>query len=293
MTGSAGKIELRPTKETGHLTNAQSLLFSTALCFLWCQSGFAAPPEYSNCVSSDQSSTKSPDDRISSCTVAIESQKLLNAELGKARAARAAAYKSTGNYDEALQDYKDASELDKSNPDLFFEVGNLYAAIRDTDHALEAYDRAIELKPSFAEALTNRCYIHNLKKESNAAITDCEKVSKLDPRLTQASIGLAIAYQDKKQCRTALTYYSHVLEEDGKNVNALMGRATCYDALDERKQAIEDYTEVIFLTRRGHLLGIIVVGQERSQESWNQLSMIVVVRWSYVRIIQRPSTAEG
>src|SRR5215469_754750 len=216
----------------------RSMLFSCVLCCVFFRFAFAAPPPYGNCVSSDNP-LKSADDTISSCTVAIKSKKLSDAELAKAKATRAAAYKSIGHYDEALQDYKDAIELDKANPDLFFKAGNLYAAVRDTDHALEAYDRAIELKPSFAEALTNRCYIHNLKKESNAAITDCEKVIKLDPQLTEALNGLAIAYYDKKQYGTALIYYSKVLEEDKNNVNALMGRATCYDALDERKEAIE------------------------------------------------------
>ena len=111
----------------------------------------AASPQYGNCVSSDKS-LKSPDDTISSCTVAIESKTISDVELAKAKATRAAAYKSTGHYDEALQDYKDAIELDKANPDLFFQAGNLYAAVRDTDHALEAYDRAIELKPSFCRS---------------------------------------------------------------------------------------------------------------------------------------------
>src|SRR5215471_9603425 len=200
----------------------KSMLFSSVLVCLFLKLAFAAPPQYGNCVSSGKS-FKSPDDTISSCTVAIESKKISDVELAKAKATRAAAYKSTGHYDEALQDYKDAIELDKANPDLFFEAGNLYAAVRDTDHALEAYDRAIELKPSFAEALTNRCYIHNLKKESNAAITDCEKVIKLDPQLTEALNGLAIAYYDKKQYGTALIYYSKVLKQDKQNVNALMG----------------------------------------------------------------------
>src|SRR5205814_4465524 len=119
----------------------KSLLFSAFLCCL-CQSAFAAPPEYSDCLPSDNFPTKSTDDTISSCTVAIESKKLSDAELARAQTARAVAYKRSGRYDEELQDYKDAIELDKLNPDLFFEAGNLYAAIRDTDHALEAYDRA-------------------------------------------------------------------------------------------------------------------------------------------------------
>jgi tetratricopeptide (TPR) repeat protein len=186
------------------------LLSATLLCFVF-QSAFAAPPEYIDCVVSDHPSAKSLNDTISSCTAAIGSQKLSDSELAKAKAARAAAYKSTGHYDQALQDYKDAIDLTKVDPDLFFEAGNLYAAIRDLDHALQAYDRAIELKPSFAEALTNRCYIHNLKMESDAAISDCEKVIKLDPGVTQALNGLAIAYQDKNQCSVALIYYSKVL----------------------------------------------------------------------------------
>ena len=99
------------------------------------------------------------------------------------------AYTITGHYDQALQDYNDAIDTIKVDPTLFFEVGNIYASIRDFNNALEAYGRAIDLKPSFVEALINRCYLHNLKMESDAAIEDCQKVIKLDPNRIQAVNG--------------------------------------------------------------------------------------------------------
>jgi tetratricopeptide (TPR) repeat protein len=132
-------------RQNGLQSMLKSILVSATLYFSLFGFAFAASAEYGNCVLSDKSSTKSPDDTISICTAAIESKILSDTEIAKAKAARAAAYKRIGNYNDAVHDYEDAIALDKANPDLLFEAGNLYAAIRDTDNALKAYDKAIEL----------------------------------------------------------------------------------------------------------------------------------------------------
>jgi len=60
------------------------------------------------------------------------------------------------DFEGAVEDLEACLKIDKNNPQVYFMIGNIYTTQRKYDEALEKYNTAIELNKSFAEAYANR-----------------------------------------------------------------------------------------------------------------------------------------
>ena len=74
-----------------------------------------------------------------------------------------------------IADLDKAIALAPSNPYLYYNRGNAYAAGSDFDKAIQDYDRAVELDPKMAEAYYNRGLAKLKLKKPKEAIVDLGK----------------------------------------------------------------------------------------------------------------------
>jgi len=73
-----------------------------------------------------------------------------------------------GEYAEALDNYKQALELEENSNDrsyILYNMGLIYASNGDHEKALELYHQAIELNPRLPQALNNIAVIYHFQGE--------------------------------------------------------------------------------------------------------------------------------
>jgi len=82
----------------------------------------------------------------------------------------------------ALNDFRNAAELDSNNPEVEANLGEILVNnAQDLTQAMQYLDRAIEGNPEDAEAYRNRGWAHSLLREFEDGIADLKKAIELDP----------------------------------------------------------------------------------------------------------------
>lgn len=93
---------------------------------------------------------------------------------------------------EAEKLIKKSLDLNPSDPESWFILGNIYMNTKKVDAAIDAYTRAIEADSTFGPAYANRGKILKEKKVFDAACHDFLKAEKY---------GIRSVYEDVKFCR--------------------------------------------------------------------------------------------
>ena len=108
-------------------------------------------------------------------------------------------YQSSGKYDQAIEAYNKALELNPQDPDTLNDLGNTLASKGELDEAIDKYDKAIALKPEHARAQYNLASTLSEKGNKAEAINAYKKVVKLkvaDPEVLDR-VGIALRLRDQ------------------------------------------------------------------------------------------------
>jgi lipoprotein NlpI len=103
---------------------------------------------------------KAADVVIIACSTIIQAGQDGSRRLAMAFNNRGVAYKSTGDYDRALQDYEQALILNPNFANAYNNRGVIYALKGDHDRAIREYGEAISLNRTFSAAFHNRAIAH-------------------------------------------------------------------------------------------------------------------------------------
>jgi tetratricopeptide (TPR) repeat protein len=69
---------------------------------------------------------------------------------------RGMALRNLGRNDEAIAAFERSAALDPRNPQPLFDIGSMFAAVRDYPRAIAAYDRALAAEPRYVGAMVNK-----------------------------------------------------------------------------------------------------------------------------------------
>jgi tetratricopeptide (TPR) repeat protein len=109
----------------------------------------------------------------------------LKAQLGKKQEAVVGyytlgnTYHGLGNYQQALEDFDRAIELDPTFAEAYWGRGKTYRELGNNPQAIKDFDRAIELEPKFSETYWDRGKIYNELGNHQQAIEDWKMAAKL------------------------------------------------------------------------------------------------------------------
>ena len=92
-----------------------------------------------------------------------------------------------GNYDEAIEKFKDAAELNPNCYDCYYNIAFSATQKKDYDAAEAAYKKAIEIKADYAEAYSGLANVYNATRKFDEAATASAKAMEL----SSASAGAA------------------------------------------------------------------------------------------------------
>ncbi|MCX7697751.1 MAG: tetratricopeptide repeat protein [Bacteroidales bacterium] len=95
-------------------------------------------------------------------------------------------------FSEAESAIKKSLDLNPSDPESWYILGNIYMNTKKIDAAIEAYTKAIETDSTFGPAYVNRGKILKEKKLFDAACQDFLKAEKY---------GMRSIYEDAKFCK--------------------------------------------------------------------------------------------
>ena len=96
---------------------------------------------------------------------------------------------SQGKYNESIQAFDKAIELDPKHAYPWYNKGNALNNLGKYNEAVLAYNKAIEINPQYADAWNNKGdALYNLGKY-NETIKALDRAIQLDPKYTPAWIG--------------------------------------------------------------------------------------------------------
>lgn len=146
-------------------------------------------------------------------------------------------YRSVGQYDDAINEYKTAIWLDCLNIPAYRNLCQTYEEQGDYDSAIEIYHKLIEIVPSMPEFHSNLANIYYLKGEIDDAISHYQAAITLNPNKKWTSIiSQTLGYvhqQNGKDIDAAISAYqsAYLLTPDDIDIYVNLGSAF-YDKED-------------------------------------------------------------
>lgn len=188
-----------------------------------------------------------PAEIVQSCSAAIESGALTDAQLSRAFNNRCAAEVALGRHDRAIADCDRALALDASLSAALVNRGNARDYLGSHDRAIADYDRAIALRPDFAEAWYNRASAFANKRDYARAIADYGEALRLKPDFDRALHDRARAQAAAGEFAAAIADYGAVVALRPLAAEAFYGRALAWHHEGDYDQAVADYDRALAL----------------------------------------------
>jgi tetratricopeptide (TPR) repeat protein len=162
-------------------------------------------------------------------------------------ALRGETYRLMNRYEEALQDFDRAIELDPKSAWKIASRGQTYQAMKRYEEALQDFDRAIELDPKDAWAIASRGKTYRLMNRYEEALQDFDRAIELDPKDAGAIARRGQTYRLMNRYEEALQDFDRAIELDPKDAWAIALRGETYRLMNRYEEALQDFDRAIEL----------------------------------------------
>ncbi len=175
-------------------------------------------------------------------------------------------------FDQALEEYKRALEMDPRNANVYVNIGTVYQTREDFEKAQEAYNKALAIDPNSVpaqqglkaaqEQMQHKKIAADVKEalelykagRYDEAINKYEALLRINPKDPVAHFNLGAAYQAKKSIDQAIAEYKQAANFDAKNDDYKKALETAYELkaqpieeAAEKKHTAKDYRGAIEL----------------------------------------------
>lgn len=164
------------------------------------------------------------EEAIEAYTKAIE----LDPNVSEAYNNRGATYYVMGEYEKAIEDYSQAIKNDPDFSQAYNNRGVVYYERGEYEKAIKDYIKAIELNPNYSRAYSNKGAAHNKLREYEKAIEDCTKAIELNPNLSKAYNNRGAAYNEMGEYEKAIENCEKAIKIDSKLCNAYKHMGVAY-----------------------------------------------------------------
>jgi len=149
-------------------------------------------------------------------------------------------------FDQAIEKYKKALELNPAYYQAYLNIGNAYMRQKKYNDALNACNKAIKINPKYSEAFLNRGLTYLRLNNYDAALKDYNKAIEINPNYHLAYLYRGQYYYKHSDYHTALKDYDKAIELNPDNYHAYLDKSAVYielkqynDALNACNKAIE------------------------------------------------------
>jgi len=150
-------------------------------------------------------------------------------------------------YDQAIEVYKRALEIEPNNVDILIEIGLSHRQREEYTLAIEYYDKALELDEKNKIALNNKGYAFECMSDLNNAKIYYIQSLEVDPSYDNPLVNLTKIYNDNQEYEKSIELFKKALEKDHLNVANWIDLGRTYRQLELYDEAIQAYIEAIKL----------------------------------------------
>ncbi|MGQ9705784.1 MAG: tetratricopeptide repeat protein [bacterium] len=150
-------------------------------------------------------------------------------------------------YSDALLYLEKAKQNNPKSAEVFFYIGNSYKGIKNLDKAIENYEQATFLDRNHYLAYASLGDIYVMKGDFECALVSYEQSFKIKDDYVPAYIGFAKVNEDLQYYETASSAFSKALDFENDNIVALVGRGRCEYKMEKFDQAEKDLKRAIDL----------------------------------------------
>lgn len=137
----------------------------------------------------------------------------------------ASSYQAMKNYNEAVNYYKKAMELDSKNSDLPYYIASIYVNENDIQNAKQYIEITLSKNPAHKQAQELAAYVKD--KETEIMLSEAANL-----------------YENQKYSE-AIALFDKVLKTSPSNATVYYYRAMCFDALSNYQKAVSDYKSTL------------------------------------------------
>lgn len=154
-------------------------------------------------------------------------------------------YEEQGDYDNAIETYHKLIQIMPTMPDFHSNLANIYYLKGDIKEAISHYQAAITLNPNrkWTSVISQTLgYVHQqTNKDLDAAISAYQSAYLLTPEDIDIYINLGSAFYDKEDYDNALTVYRSALELDPTNAKIHCNLGFLHWGKGDTDEAIKEY----------------------------------------------------
>ena len=157
------------------------------------------------------------------------------------------AYEEMNYYEQAMEEYDKAIQLDSGDPDYYHSRGNTYGKMGDYESMLKEFNKAITLDPSYADYYLGRGFAYREMGNYVRALEDHDKAISLNPDFAEYYYGRGLAYSDMGNYERALEDYDKAITLNPNSAKYYYGRGLTYGDMGNYERALEDHDKAISL----------------------------------------------
>jgi tetratricopeptide (TPR) repeat protein len=155
-------------------------------------------------------------------------------------------YRTIPNYEQAIEDYRDAQRIDPE-PWVDVEIAKIQWAMGKSLEGLKTIDSAIDGDPTASRAYSMRGIIRQELGQDKAAADDLKKALELDPKNDEALGALGYLLAEAKHFQAAIAQYNAAIELRPNDYVKYSNRGYAYLELGDYKTALQDLLKAINL----------------------------------------------
>jgi tetratricopeptide (TPR) repeat protein len=180
-------------------------------------------------------------------TLLLDRAELTAADRALALGQRAECHALERRFDDALEDFARALEMDPENASLFSARGQTLRVIGRLEDALRDFDRAIELAPNGETAIASRGVIRQRLGRLDEAVADLTRAISLRPSDDWAWAHRGEAYRLMGNYRLAVADFTEAIRLDPQYEFAYASRALARRRLGHHREELSDLDAAIEL----------------------------------------------
>jgi Tfp pilus assembly protein PilF len=150
-----------------------------------------------------------------------------------------------GQYQQAIEAYKKAVQLDPESADANYNLGMSYSSLGQYKEAIEAYKRAIRIKPDYEAAYYNLGHAYSNLKQYDNSVKAFRDAIRRKPDYVEAYYGLGNAYLDSGKDEKAVHTFEEAIRLKPDNPYAYFNLGLLYFPAGPHAEAIDAFTQAI------------------------------------------------
>lgn len=165
---------------------------------------------------------------------------------------RAVFFQQSGEWQKALENYRQAAEMAPGNANIYNNMGVIYKELGQYDQAIDEFLRALYLDPKYGKVYNNIGVVYYLKENYAGAATNYQKAIQIDSENLDALNNLAVVYKAQGQYANARAALNRALAINPKHPSTNYNLAVLYEAEKNIEPARHYYWRFVELGEAAH-----------------------------------------